>query len=128
MHYLQEIKHEGWFRYFDYGPEGNLAKYGNSTPPLYNITNIKVPTYLMYGENDKLANPIVSILLRYPDNYFIEKYQFQDVLRLSKKIPNLIGLYDVPYQKFNHIDFLWGKDAPELVYKQLLKVIKKYSN
>lgn len=61
IHYLQEIKNNGNFQKFDYGPAGNMIVYGNSTPPAYNITNIKVPTYLMYAENDWLASPIVSL-------------------------------------------------------------------
>lgn len=62
IHYAQEIHHDGDFIEFDYGPDGNLIKYGTTTPPLYNLTNINVPTYFMYAENDWLANPIVSII------------------------------------------------------------------
>lgn len=53
---------------------------------------------------------------------------FQDVERLSKNLTNLIDLYKVPLDTFNHVDFIWGKDAPTLVYKPLIKVIKKYSD
>lgn len=62
IHYLQEIKNEGNFQKFDYGPEGNMIKYGNTTVPHYNLSNIKVPIYLMYAENDWLTSPIVSIV------------------------------------------------------------------
>lgn len=60
IHYLQEIKKEGNFQKFDYGATGNMIEYGNSTPPLYNLSNIKVPTYLMYAQNDWLTSYIVS--------------------------------------------------------------------
>lgn len=60
IHYLQEIKNKGNFQKFDYGPQGNMIEYGNETAPSYNISNIKVPIYLMYAENDWLTSPIVS--------------------------------------------------------------------
>lgn len=60
IHYTQEIEDYGNFQCFDYGKEGNLKEYGTETPPLYNLTNIEVPTYLMYADNDLMVNPIVS--------------------------------------------------------------------
>lgn len=52
---------------------------------------------------------------------------FQDVLRLAQNLTNLIGTYKVPLESFNHVDFIWGKDAPTLVYKPLLKVLRNYT-
>lgn len=49
-------------------------------------------------------------------------------MRLSKNITSLVGMYEVPLDSFNHVDFIWGKDAPTLVYKQLVQVIKKYAD
>lgn len=60
IHYAQEIKSGGKFQQFDYGPIGNKAQYGTLAPPLYKLSNIKVPTYLMYAVNDWLASSIVS--------------------------------------------------------------------
>ncbi|KAK9720509.1 alpha/beta-hydrolase lipase region [Popillia japonica] len=107
IHYTQEIEDYGNFQCFDYGKEGNLKEYGTETPPLYNLTNIEVPTYLMYADNDLMVNPI-------------------DVQRLVSQLPKNIGTYEVPLKSFNHVDFLWGKDAKKLVYEPLLKFLQKY--
>ena len=42
-------------------------------------------------------------------------------MRLSSQLPNLYASYEVPLPKWNHLDFLYGIDADELVYKELLK-------
>lgn len=55
VHYAQEIYADGRFQYFDYGKDGNLAHYGTDVPPSYNVTEIKVPIYLMSAQNDWLA-------------------------------------------------------------------------
>ena len=46
-------------------------------------------------------------------------------MRLSKELPYAPVIYKVPFQKFNHIDFLWAIDAPKLVYKKLLDMLSK---
>jgi len=107
IHYAQEIHHGGDFMAFDYGTAGNLVRYGTPTPPFYNITDIEVPIFSMYADNDWLANYI-------------------DVYRFNHKLNNSIGMYEIPLKVFNHIDFLWAKDAPKLVYDKLIQVVKKY--
>ncbi|XP_045480546.1 lipase 3-like [Harmonia axyridis] len=108
LHYGQEIKFDGNFQQYDYGIEGNLKQYGTKTPPLYDLTKIEVPMYLMYSTNDFFASPI-------------------DVLRMSKQLTNLVGMYLIPLKKFNHVDFLFGKDAFKVVYEPLVKVLKNYT-
>ncbi|KAK9875608.1 hypothetical protein WA026_009407 [Henosepilachna vigintioctopunctata] len=109
LHYGQEIKYDGNFQQYDYGTKGNMAHYGTDTPPLYNLTNIDTPIYLMYSSNDYMTGPI-------------------DVVRLSKQLKNLVGMYLIPLKKFNHVDFLFGKDAVEVVYKPLIKVLKNFTD
>ncbi|XP_044254846.1 lipase 3-like [Tribolium madens] len=108
LHYSQEIKYDGKFQQYDYGPDGNKIKYGTLTPPQYKLLNIKVKTYLMYALNDFLASYI-------------------DVIRLSQNLTNNVGMYQVPLESFNHVDFLFGKHAAKLVYKPLMKVLQNYS-
>lgn len=31
----------------------------------------------------------------------------------------------MPWPKFNHLDFMWGKDAPKLVYERVLEIMRK---
>lgn len=52
---------------------------------------------------------------------------FQDVLRLSSKLPHLIGSYEVKMDSWNHVVFIFGKDADKMVNKPLLKVIFNYT-
>ena len=51
----------------------------------------------------------------------------QDVGLLFDKLHKTsIGLFKVPFDSFNHVDFLWGKDAPDLVYTKLLEIMGRY--
>ncbi|KAF5269780.1 hypothetical protein FQA39_LY08561 [Lamprigera yunnana] len=107
IHYAQEIKHNGDFMQYDYGKAENMIHYGNSTPPVYSTQNITVPIYFMYGQNDWLADEI-------------------DVLRLAGEVKNNLGTYKVPFKYFNHIDFIWARDVYDLVYENLIAIIKQY--
>jgi len=49
---------------------------------------------------------------------------FKDVERLISLLPNIVEEYKVPFPKFNHLDFLWAIDAPQLLYNRLLEVMK----
>lgn len=51
---------EGNFQYFDYGPKTNMEKYGQDTPPQYDLEKITAPFALFYAQNDWLAGPEVS--------------------------------------------------------------------
>ncbi|KAG5318208.1 LIP3 Lipase, partial [Acromyrmex heyeri] len=106
IHFGQEIE-SGKFRQFDYGREKNLLIYNATEPPDYNLTNIKLPIGLFYADNDWLADSL-------------------DVKKLyNSLLPNIFDLYRVPLPKFNHLDFLWGKDAPKLVYEKLFNDLLK---
>jgi hypothetical protein len=50
----------------------------------------------------------------------------QDLLLLYKQLPNPIGSFKVPLSEFNHLDFLWGKDAKTLVYDYVIELMTKY--
>ncbi|KAK8754079.1 hypothetical protein OTU49_010156 [Cherax quadricarinatus] len=103
-HYAQQYN-DGKFEHYDFGKEENMRRYHQTTPPLYYPTRIKVPVVLMSGKNDFLADP-------------------KDVSNLAAHLPNLIINYIVPLQDFNHIDFVWGVDAAQYVYRVILKYMK----
>lgn len=50
---------------------------------------------------------------------------FKDLKKLYGMLNNVLDMYRVPFAKFNHLDFLWAKDAPQLVYKRLLHLINE---
>lgn len=51
---------------------------------------------------------------------------FQDVELLYRKLPNPIGMFKVPFEDFNHLDFMWGLDVKRLVYINLMEMMEKY--
>ncbi|KAJ0182199.1 hypothetical protein K1T71_001568 [Dendrolimus kikuchii] len=106
-HYGQNIK-ANTFRKYDYGSD-NINIYGTNEPPAYNITNIDVPVVLYYGDNDWLS-------------------VYDDIVNLINGLPNIIKVYRVPYDKFNHGDFMWAKDVKTLLYDDVLTVMQKYAN
>jgi lysosomal acid lipase/cholesteryl ester hydrolase len=76
------------------------------TPPSYDLSAIRVPTALFYGGNDWLA----------------------DVKDVNMLIPQLGSLVYKNYiQEWDHIDFIAGKDAPALVYDEILKLLAKHT-
>lgn len=50
-----QVANRTQFAQYDYGLGGNMARYGQEQPPLYNIQNITTKTLLYYAENDWLA-------------------------------------------------------------------------
>jgi hypothetical protein len=58
--------------------------------------------------------------------YFIY-FTLQDVKKLKSKLGSVVKSFNkVAYKKFNHFDFVWGKDADTLVYDTILKEMKQY--
>ncbi|KYN08590.1 PREDICTED: lipase 3-like [Cyphomyrmex costatus] len=106
IHFGQEVV-SGKFRRYDYGYEKNLLIYNATEPPDYDLANITVPVAIFYADNDWLVNSV-------------------DVKKLYRLLPNILDMYRVPFPKFNHLDFIWGKDALKLVYKRLLEIMKKF--
>ncbi|KAL1460138.1 hypothetical protein WDU94_012076, partial [Cyamophila willieti] len=97
------------FKPLDYGRSENLKRYGTHTPSPYPIGKARIPTALYYACcNDFLCHA-------------------KDVLKLKKRLRNVVKFYPVPYKKFNHGDFLWAKDAYQLLYKDVLILIDQYT-
>lgn len=100
IHFLQ-MTDSNKFQMFNYeSAEKNREHYGQDTPPLYNATAMTVPVALYWAQNDWLADPT-------------------DVRALLPLLPN--KLYDKYIPKWDHMDFLWGLDAPRVVYYDIIK-------
>lgn len=61
------------------------------------------PTVLFSGSNDKLASP-------------------KDVKLLKKRITNLRYFEEI--KEWNHVDFLFGNDAPGLLYSRMMDMME----
>uniref|UniRef100_A0A8D2N350 Lipase n=1 Tax=Zonotrichia albicollis TaxID=44394 RepID=A0A8D2N350_ZONAL len=102
----QQIKHADQFQAYDYGCKENMKKYNQTAPPVYKIEEIKVPTAVWSGGQDKFADPT-------------------DIARLLPRITNLI--YHEHFPIWGHLDFLWGLDATEKMYLKIIELLKKYA-
>ena len=78
-----------------------------STPPSYNLSEVHVPTALFTGGNDWLADPT-------------------DVSLLIPRLTHVVYKYNI--EAWDHMDFLIGLDAPQLVYTKIINLLKQYSN
>ncbi|KAF2979685.1 hypothetical protein EK904_003041 [Melospiza melodia maxima] len=102
----QQIKYADQFQAYDYGCKENMKKYNQTAPPAYKIEEIKVPTAVWSGGQDKFADP-------------------KDIARLLPQITNLI--YHEHFPTWGHLDFLWGLDATEKMYLKIIELLKKYA-
>uniref|UniRef100_A0AAR5PTV1 Lipase n=2 Tax=Dendroctonus ponderosae TaxID=77166 RepID=A0AAR5PTV1_DENPD len=107
IHYGQEIQ-SGYFRQYDYGILSNMAQYGRVTPPRYDVTQITAPTYMIYSKNDWLSAET-------------------DVNKLCNKMGDgCKGKILMSDFKFNHLDYMFGIDAPTLVYSKVISLFGRY--
>lgn len=98
---------KGEFSLFDYDDERtNQRRYGQSKPPLYNLTKITAPVNLYYSKGDDTATT-------------------ENAIHLQKELPNLRSSYLVPIDDFCHDDFIFSSIAKEFVFKQLINNINK---
>ncbi|XP_050302224.1 lipase 1-like [Anthonomus grandis grandis] len=94
VHYVQGAR-SGVFRPFDFGHEKNLKIYGKTAPNPYNISATQIPVVLYYGDSDVFVNIAVM------------KRELVNVLKDVKAI-------ELPYTKFNHLDFIYGTNVQYL--------------
>jgi len=106
LHYGQlVVAGRSRFRMYDYGWISNMFKYKQLTPPDYDLNKVTVPVHLVYGENDLLAVPTAVSVLK-------------------NRLRNVAQIFRVPFDKFNHMDFLYAKDCRTLLYDHLLEHIR----
>ncbi|KAI5738221.1 hypothetical protein M8J77_004316 [Diaphorina citri] len=108
IHYLQNIKALD-FQGYDYGHFENMRRYGNFFSPRYNLSAITAPVALFYSNNDYLSHPA-------------------DVRLLAYQLPNLVGMYKVPFPYFNHLDYIFARDSRSLLFDSVLCLLNTYNN
>ncbi|XP_051002305.1 lipase member K [Acomys russatus] len=105
LHWAQAVK-SGKLQAFDWGnPDQNMRHFNQLTPPVYNITKMRVPTAMWSGGHDVVASA-------------------KDTENLIPKVANLIYYKEIPH--YNHMDFYLGQDAPWEVYQDLIGLMEDY--
>jgi len=92
------------FNAFDYGEDENVERYGTTTPQSYDLKQVKAPVHIFWGENDYVVAP-------------------EDVHWLATNLGNLKSIHRVEDPKFNHIDFLYGKNVNQMVYSRIFPLL-----
>lgn len=106
VQYAQEID-SGFFQRYDYGILKNFDKYGQKTPPKYDLEQVVTNVTLYWGQRDLLADP-------------------QDVDNLRRALPNCDESRKIGSPDFAHVDFLWGIDCKALIYDYLISKLDRY--
>ena len=109
IRHLRQAVARGFYGEYDYGWTKNMDMYGQPSPPAFDLNKITSPNIALFcGKNDKLASP--------PD---------VDVLRSTLPVKLLMD-YTIPYEKWNHFDFLIAQDINKYVIKPMLDLLDRY--
>ena len=85
---------------------------------LHILTQVTCPVLLFWGQKDWMAQPrgVAAIAARLPG--------LIDSVKVSKKTVSYTfeNLHKVDHEKWNHLDFMWGQEAPTLLFPQILEV------
>ncbi|XP_072396620.1 lipase 3-like [Diabrotica undecimpunctata] len=109
LHYTQEVV-SGHFRKYDFGKTKNKQLYnGSEVPPNYDLFKITAPIHLIYSSNDWLSHET-------------------DVENLYQHLKSVREKFWVPIPTWNHMDYLFGKDAPKLIYEKIMNILNKYED
>ena len=82
-----------------------IFKFLQEFAPLYNISKVDVPVALFSGSNDWLADPT-------------------DInTNLRPFLPKIV--FDRNIDAWNHLDFVWGINAYQTIYEDILKLMSE---
>lgn len=94
-------KHSFWYNSI----HSDALPFLQTTPPAYEIEKISTPIAVWSGGQDKFADP-------------------KDITKLLSRINNLYYHENFPF--WGHLDFVWGLDAGEKMFRKIAELIRKY--
>uniref|UniRef100_A0A5S6R1G6 Lipase n=1 Tax=Trichuris muris TaxID=70415 RepID=A0A5S6R1G6_TRIMR len=106
IHFGQMVN-SGLCQMYDFGNEEENKKHydGKTTPPLYDVSKVTVPTVLFWSASDILATPV-------------------DVQRsILARVPHVVEVHNLT--DFSHLDFIWGLRAAYEIYRPVERFIYK---
>ncbi|NXO52201.1 LIPM Lipase, partial [Aramus guarauna] len=102
-----QLTHADQFQAYDNDSKENMKKYNQSTPPVYKIEKISTPIAVWSSGNDKFADP-------------------KDMAKLLPRIEFSNLIYHENFPAWGHLDFIWGLDATEKMYRKIIELITKH--
>ncbi|CAH1170154.1 unnamed protein product [Phaedon cochleariae] len=107
LEHADQLRKTGNFQWYDYGNEGNLARYGSPTPPPYRLNLIPVPVTMYVGRNDRVA---------------LEKPAQKTYTEIANRFRN--GFNMMNNTRWNHFDFITSKNLKTELYKALVETVR----
>ncbi|CAN8017781.1 unnamed protein product [Ixodes persulcatus] len=104
---LAQNAQRGCFQKFDYGKSLNMQVYGQVTPPLYDLSKVKIPVALYWSKGDWWADE-------------------KDVERLRWSLKHVVAFNQVSDEDFTHLDFAWGIRATSVLYRKMMRLMSSY--
>ena len=92
---------------YDHGAQGNVRRYGQRTPPDYNLSHVRTKLAVYSGSLDRVANP-------------------SDVAWLVSQLPTAPLLYR-RLDGYAHLDFVWGHTSATDVYPEIISLLQSHS-
>ena len=105
-----------------------MIKYNQTSPPIYDLKNIKTPVALYWG--------ILIFCMKFLSDFDLMKKTLRyeaskdwlsdpnDISYLRENLPNIVDDYEVDL--WNHVDFIWAINARELLYERIVKLMEKF--
>lgn len=104
IHWMQWVRH-GLFQMHNYGDAENQQRYGRPTAPMYHLDRMThPPTVIYHGTTDALVPPA-------------------GIARVIAEVPRGVIRHIELLQDYAHMDFVWGLDAADRVYRSLIKYV-----
>ncbi|KAK9884684.1 hypothetical protein WA026_007529 [Henosepilachna vigintioctopunctata] len=106
LYHFMQVANTGRFARYNYGAKMNMKLYNTTEPPLFHLENVNSVTVLYCGKNDIFCTN-------------------SDMEKLTSQLNNIASTDFKGKSIFGHFDFLIARDVKEVVYEEILKIIKK---